>query len=342
MKIVLSLDGGGMRGVTTAKILDYIETKIQDLRNDPMVKLGDLVDFVAGTSTGSILGSLMLLPDKTKKKARHFMSRIVDLYVDMGPEVFKQSKIHNLKTLWGLIGPTYPDSNIEGPLLRMLGHTKMTELIKPCLFTGYDIDLRRANIYTNRDKEEKYGNYYVKDIVRGSTAIPSYFSPALFRDGIHINTIVDGGVFANNPSMVAYVEASKTSFNFSDPVSLVPNDLFFISMGTGISRKKKYPYRYSHKFGKIKWLFPVLDVMLSGMNEVVAYEMKKLFSQYGAEDNYIRINPPLKFSTAPPTDASMENITNLLMDTKNYIHENKIFLDSIAEKILEINHMHIG
>lgn len=345
MKIILALDGGGIRGVVPAAILDYLEKKIQEIRKDRRIRIGNCVDLVAGTSTGSIVGSMMLLPCEGEKKnnlnlPRYSMAEILEMYIEMGPGVFKSHFWHNVKTLWGLFGSKFPASNIEPKLLQMMDHYKMEDLVKPCLFTGYDIEKRRVNIYTNKDKNKKYANLYVKDIVRGSTSIPAYFPPAHFNDGMDTHTIVDGGLFANNPSMVAYIEASKTIFDPDEPVQkFSPHDLLVISIGTGKSKKKSFPYKKSKNFGVVKWLFPIIDIMLSGINDVVDYEMEKLFMSYQRPKNYIRINPPLNYSTSPSTDASTKNITNLLKDVNVYIKENSNFLDNLAEEICRLNYI---
>lgn len=341
MKIILAIDGGGIRGIIPATILDYLEKKIQEIQKDPRIRISKLVDLVAGTSTGSIIGSLMLMPcNTTEGHPRYSMTEIIEMYIDMGPEVFQKKFWHSLKTGWGLFGPVFPASNIEDPLLQMLGHHKMWELNKPCLFTGYDIDKRRINIYTNHDSDRKYRNYYVKDIVRGSTAIPAYFPPAYFRYGTDINTVVDGGVFANNPSMVAYIEAGKTLFGYENSLeNLNPDNIMIISLGTGASKKKGFPYKKSKKYGMVKWVFPVLDVILSGSPEVVDYQLSKLYESCDRLDNYKRINPPLKYSTAPSTDASKKNITNLIKDANEYIRENESMLNTLAREIIDLNHL---
>lgn len=347
MKIILAIDGGGIRGIVPASILDYLEKKIQEIKKDKRIRIGNLMDLVAGTSTGSIVGSLMLLPrEKDSKKnslnlPKYSMEEITKMYIKMGPGVFKSHFWHNIKTLWGLFGSKFPASNIEPELLQMMDHYKMRDLVRPCLFTGYDINKRRVNIYTNKDKNEKYANFYVKDIVRGSTSIPAYFPPAHFNDGADFHTIVDGGVFANNPSMVAYVEASKTIFDPDEKLQKFnPHDLLVISLGTGKSKKKKFPYKKSKNFGAVKWLFPVIDIMLSGVSDVADYEMEKIFKSYRRPDNYIRINPPLNYSTAPSIDASKKNITNLLKDVNVYIKDNKKFLDNLAEEICKLNYLY--
>lgn len=340
MKIVLAIDGGGIRGIVPATILDYIEKKIQEIQKDPRIRLANLVDLVAGTSTGSIVGSLMLVPSGTDPKSpRYTFDQIIEMYIEMGGDVFEKHFWHRVKTLWGLFGPVYPASNIEPKLLQMLDHYQLKDLIKPCLFTAYDIDRRRADIFTNCDKLRKYEHYYVKDVIRGSTSIPAYFPPAYFQEGSTINTLVDGGVFANNPSLVAYVEASKCLFETDDPKNLDPNKIVVISLGTGASKRKQYPYAKSKKWGMANWVFPILDVMLSGISDVTHYEMQKLFEGAKRADNYKRINPPLEYSTAPSIDASKENITNLIKDANVYIEENKSYLNTLAREIIDINHL---
>lgn len=340
MKIILSIDGGGIRGIVTAAILDYLERKIQEIQGDSRIRIGNLVDLVAGTSTGSIVGGLMLVPSETTPWAKYTMKEIIDLYFSFGEVVFKKDLKHNIKTLWGMIGPQYPASNIDDPLFLQFDHYKLKDLIKPCLFTGYDIDKRTVNIYTNMDKDRKYAEYYVKYIIRGSTAIPSVFPPAYFKEGIDINTVVDGGVFAGNPSMIAYIEAFKTIFGKTDTVvNLDPNQVLFISLGTGKSQRKHYPYNKVKRWGKAQWLMPVLDVMLSSNTDTVDYEMTMMFNSVLRNDNYKRINPPLVFSKSPSTDSSKENMLNLLKDANAYIDANKTYLNTIAHEICDIHYL---
>ena len=338
MKLILAIDGGGIRGLVPAAILDYLEKKINSIKETKTIKIGSCVDLVGGTSTGSIVGSLMLLPcEKNSKVPKYTMEEITQMYIEMGPDVFKSHFWHNVKTLWGLFGPKFPASNVEPDLLRMMDHYKLKDLVKPCLFNAYDIDKRRVNIYTNHDSGQKYSDYYVKDVIRGSTAIPAYFPPALFNVGIETNTLVDGGVFANNPSMVSYIEAIKENRKQKGKNGRKsPHSIIVISLGTGNSQRKKFPYSKAKKWGMVNWVFPIIDILLSGSSDVVDYEMTKLFEAYSASDNYIRINPPLHFSTAPSTDASKENITNLLKDSAAYIKENQTFLDDLAQRIVDL------
>ena len=338
MKIILSIDGGGIRGIVPAAVLDYLEKKIQEIQKDKRIRIANLVDFVAGTSTGSIVGSAMLIPSKQKRKPKYKMDDIVQMYFEMGDEVFKKRFFHNLKTIWGLLGPTFPASNIEPMLLQKFGHNKMSDLLKPCMIAGYDIEKRRVNFYTNNDVDHKYEDYYVKDVVRGSTSIPAYFPPARFNYGTDVNTIVDGGVFANNPALAAYIEVSKTIFN-KRCKNRRPHEVMIISLGTGLIKQRPFPYKKSKKWGKAQWMMPVIDVLLSSHSEVTNYEMEKLFDAYDAKYNYKRLNPPIILGDSDGLNGSKDNLTNLLKDVKNYTDANKDMLDLLAREIIDINRL---
>jgi patatin-like phospholipase/acyl hydrolase len=343
MKIILSIDGGGIRGIVPAAVLAYLEKKIQEIQKDPRLRLANLVDFVSGTSTGSIVGSMMLIPDDTEKefpKPKYEMQDIVDLYFTLGDSVFKKDFTNSLKTVFGLFGPKFPANNIEKPLLKYLDHYKMKDLIKPCMFAGYDIEKRQVNFYTNHDDKEKYAHYYVKDVVRGSTSIPAFFPPARFQDGVDVNTIVDGGVFANNPSLASMIEVSKTIFQGEmECKRRSPHDLIIISLGTGDLRKKSFPYKKSKKWGKAQWMMPVIDVLLSSHAEVTDYEMRKIFESYKSSHNYHRINPPILIGDSNGLNASKENLILLLKDVENYIEQNKQRLHALAHEIIDLNYL---
>ena len=112
MKIILSIDGGGIRGIIPATILSYLEQKIQEIVNDNRIKIGNLIDFVAGTSTGSVIGSLMLIPDDNNFYPKYKMTEIIDFYLSLGDKVFRHNLLHDIKNVWGLFGPRFKNSNI--------------------------------------------------------------------------------------------------------------------------------------------------------------------------------------------------------------------------------------
>ena len=83
---ILSLDGGGIRGIITCVILKYIEEQLQKL-DHPNAKIGDYFDLIAGSSTGGLLASIILFPDNTKK-AKFSVQEALDLYAKKGDDIF--------------------------------------------------------------------------------------------------------------------------------------------------------------------------------------------------------------------------------------------------------------
>jgi len=332
-KIILSLDGGGIRGTTSIFILSYLEKKIRQKISDPDFKIGSVMDFVAGTSTGSIIGSLLIYPDD-KGGLKYSADDILKMYVEISAKIFKRSLGYKIKSLWGMNLPVFPTANIDHTLSDIYGDLILSDLVKPCLFTSYDIKKREIRIFTNHDKNHKFANYPVKEVIRGSTSIPGFFKPQYFlHNGIE-NTLIDGGVFANNPSISAFIENSKTVYedgikNYS------PNDVLFLSVGTGETPDKSYNFDRVKGRGILFWLKPTLDILTDSSSELVDYEMRKLFAT--SKDNYIRLNVNINKASTSALDASKENVDNLISDSENYIRANHLFLNVLIDKIIEIN-----
>jgi len=330
MKIILSIDGGGVRGVVPLTILSYLEEKIKSLSGEFQIPLVSLFDFIGASSTGSILASLMLIPsDKNKKYPKYKISEIIPDYINMCEEIFKTDKWHNLKTLWGVFGTSFSHENLEAPLAKEFKNYKMGDLMKPCMFCGYDVEERRVHFYTNNDEERKFSHLYLKDILKGTISTPHMFSPVVLKDGVHIEVVTSGSLFINNPGMCSYIEVSKTLFGDNKTAHIHgPKDILLLSLGTG---------KVENGFKKIKKWKP-MDFITNSMSsnaDMIHYMLEKIFLTYKCEHNYKRINPTIR--NLHMFDSSKENITNLIKDTNNYIKENKEMLNVIAREIWDLN-----
>lgn len=335
---ILTVDGGGVRGIIPALVLEYIENEIIRLTKDPEARLSDHLDFVAGTSTGSIITSLINVK-RSDGRPKYKLGDVASAYMALADNVFKKDFWRNAKTLWGLIGPKFDSKFIYEELSKLLEDNRMIDSINPCAFAGYDITSRKPTIYTSHDNQLKYADLKIRDVVRGSTSIPAYFPPASFTyktDGIvQNNTVIDGGVFANNPALVAYIEASKTAKILEKESKVNPNTTFMVSMSTGHSTLTSYKYNKVKKWGMGKWLVPILNILLQGMAEVTNYEMHLIYESYGKKENFLRIDPKINKGDTNASDASKENMENLKLDAFAYIEENKDFLTNIAKNLIK-------
>ena len=177
---------------------------------------------------------------------------------------------------------------------------------------GEAIFFNQMNAYREVDK-----NFLVREVIRASTAAPTYFPVAKLNNQSKEESysLIDGGMFANNPALCAYVEACKFPFQPS------PDDIMILSLGTG-SKGKTYPYESSKRWGKVRWVVPVIDIYGSAGSQTVDHQLKVLYRCQHIRDQYFRIEPDLsQFDVSP----LMDNVS-----TKNIKA-----LEAVGEKMVE-------
>jgi len=144
-------------------------------------------------------------------------------------------------------------------------------------------------------------DYAAKDAVRASTAAPTFFPPARVQaqcDGTPIErTLVDGGVFANDPVFSAFVEARKHGFPAAD--------IHIFSLGTGVATRP-YPYDEARRWGLIDWLHPskatpIISILMHGQASSASYLADRLLNVADGEPRYVRVDMAL-------TEGAMDDI----------------------------------
>lgn len=338
---ILSVDGGGIRGIIPGTILAQLE-KILNKFDGTNRKIGEYFDMVAGTSTGGILACLYLTPDGNGK-AKYTAAEALDLYLNKGHVIFDRTFMEKILSAGGIIRQKYDDEPIYELLTEYFGDETIANFIRPSLITSYEITDRKAVFFTSADAhEDAMNNFFIRDAARATSAAPTYFPPA------HITsmngekfTLVDGGMFANNPALCAYAEARKTNFsvllNDKDKKDKpTAADMIIVSLGTG-SVKKSYHYDDFKNAGEIKWLEPVIDILMSGNSETVAYQLTQMYLtlELQFQKNYYRLEPGLKEACSEMDIATEENIGNLYQAGLTYVHNNVDQLEAIAHDILE-------
>jgi patatin-like phospholipase/acyl hydrolase len=338
---ILSVDGGGIRGVLPGTILAQLEKILQKLSNSER-KIGDYFDLIAGTSTGGILACIYLVPGDDGK-AKYSAQDAVDLYIKNGHEIFDRTTAQKISSVGGILHQKYSQHALYKLLTTYFGDVTLDKLIKPSLITSYDITDRCAVFFNSADaRMDQIYNFYVRDVARATSAAPTYFSPAHIESmNKQTFSLVDGGMFANNPALCAYAEARKLNFSklFNDPDKKdkpTAADMIIVSMGTG-SVKKRYRYDDFKNAGEIKWLEPVIDVLMSGNSETVAYQLTQMYRTLEPEDqkNYYRLEPGLKEACSEMDEATPDNINNLYQAGLTFVRENIDMLEDIAKKVLD-------
>jgi uncharacterized protein len=337
---ILSLDGGGIRGIISCVILKFIEEQLQK-RDCPKAKIGDYFDLIAGSSTGGLLTAILLFPDKNKK-AKFSVQEALDLYAKKGDSIFNVTFWEQLLNPFGLFNEKISRKNIEEQFKEVFGNLELKDFIKPSLITSYDIETRTSKFFNSFNADTSLENFYVRDVCRATSAAPTYFEPAKIKSlyGQEF-TLIDGGVFANNPSLCAYSEARKLPFSKilgdgSKPDFPTIKDMIIVSIGTG-TILKPYHFEDFENAGKIKWISPLIDILLSANVETVDHHLSKMYETLGLRNskNYYRLMPLLKDASPEMDDTSKQNIYELIQAGLSYVEQNQDKLVEIAEKLIK-------
>jgi patatin-like phospholipase/acyl hydrolase len=343
---ILTLDGGGIRGVLPCAILTEIERRL----GKPVAQLFDII---AGTSTGGIIACCLNVPHPEQPgKPRFSASALGELYEKNGAQIFKkQGGIFS--GMSKMFEESFTHDGLETLLMEYLGDTELRQTFSELLITSYDIERRKPFYFLSRLAKTNPAeeNFLLRDIARSTSAAPTYFEPnAIPWNDDSILALVDGGVFANNPSMLAYTEAielqrqrrlagaaqpaASDEFEaFSAAVSSDKSDIFMLSLGTG-RVIKPYPYKEAKSWGMTSWLRPILDILMQGVSETVDYQMNYVLPpDPDGSKHYIRINPTIPEENSEMSDVSERNIQGLKAIAQKAIEENEDLIEETCRML---------
>ncbi|WP_264336624.1 patatin-like phospholipase family protein [Wolbachia endosymbiont (group B) of Chorthippus brunneus] len=305
IKYILSVDGGGIRGIIPAIILAEIEQRTRK-------PIAEIFDLMAGTSTGGIVVAGLCKKDKPQYSAND----LVEFYREYGPYIFKSSFFRRSILSWFNCAQ-YPYKNIEFVLDKYFGDDTLQNTLNNVLLTSYDIQNNCPFFF----KSWKEGNIKLKDALRAATAAPTYFAPKYLKINHKEMVLVDGGVFANNPAACAYASGKR----------LFPNDdILLLSIGTGRT-DRSIEYANSKRFGKIGWIKPLLNVMFASGLDCVNYQMNQVIG-----NRYVRIQSQLKLASADMDNITSKNIKSLQEEANAMIEDNQKVIEKFCIEILNI------
>ncbi|WP_353274756.1 patatin-like phospholipase family protein [Wolbachia endosymbiont (group B) of Hofmannophila pseudospretella] len=304
-KYILSVDGGGIRGITPAIILAEIEKRARK----PISKIFDLM---AGTSTGGIVVAGLCKKDE-RGNPQYSANDLVELYQKYGAYIFKSSFLRRSIFSW-LNCAQYSCKNIECVLNRYFGDSTLADATNNLMLTSYDIKNNYPFFFKSWREDRNF--IKLKDALRSTTAAPTYFVPKYLKINQKEMVLVDGGVFANNPAACAYASGKK----------LFPNDeIILLSLGTGRTDRS---IANSRRFGKIGWIKPLLHVMFSSSLDAVNYQLNQVIA-----DKYIRIQSQLKIASPDMDNITSKNIKSLQQEANAMIEDNQKLIDKLCDFI---------
>jgi patatin-like phospholipase/acyl hydrolase len=312
---ILSVDGGGIRGLIPASVLVEVESMLQ-AEAGPDARLADHFDLMAGTSTGGLITGLLLLPEgaaagdiAADPRPALGAQDVVDFYLDKADLLFRRSRWDRIRRWGALTDERYGNDGFEQAMVDMLGprrvladDVRVSQLLRPTVIPTYNATTSRPYFFKQHRAGESDGlDFAVRDMARATAAAPTYFEPVQIASTMgDLGTCLDGGLFANNPALCAYTEAHST-FNHSI------DDIAILSIGTG-TNPPSYTHDQIKDWGIGSWARPMIDIMLVGSERTVDHHLDQLFGSQEVPGStpYLRLQADL--AEAHPDTALMDNI----------------------------------
>lgn len=319
---VLSIDGGGMRGLIPAIVLSEIENRTGK-------RISELFDLLAGTSTGGIISLALSAPDQNGKP-KYTAANLVEFYETRLSKIFYRSKIRKVFFFTDYFRPKYPAKGFEENIESLIGKTKLSDAIAEVLIPTYEIEKRETIFFKSQKvKDSTQDDYYMKDVARATAAAPTFFPAAEITDVEGKITLhcIDGGTVASDPAMCAYAEA-KNMYPEMDTVILV-------SLGTG-SYTEPISYMKARGWGLLSWTLPLLGVLFDGMPDTVEYQLKKILNIKTTHQQYFfRFQLELDKANDSLDNSSPENIEAVKKLAYKMIEEKSSMIDEMCRILTE-------
>jgi hypothetical protein len=277
---ILSIDGGGIRGVIPALVLEKLEALLADaLAAAPSdstrrwqgigsPRIADCFHLIAGTSTGGLLAAGLTTtgPDGRPKLTA---ADAANVYTTHGPRIFHTSFIRKVMRGFGLIAPKYPLSQLQTELEDpdVIGNGLLKDARTGVLILSFDTSIPGLRYFTRwgepgAGSDPTTPTQTMVEVALATAAAPTYFDP----EALAGSRLIDGGVYAGNPALAAITLALRRT---TEPIPRGPRDLFMMSLGTGAWSE---PLHYGGG-GILGWLWPrrggeaLLEAMLGGSGD---------------------------------------------------------------------------
>ncbi len=272
-KLVLSFDGGGVRAIAAVVFLKQLEIASGK-------KIFDIFDFFIGTSAGGINALNIAGLEASCFELENFWSK-ENLAKTMSKSFWDNASF--LQT-----NPKYDGKGKREILLEYFQDQSLGEAKKPVAVLAYDVENRKPRLLSSYDSP----GIKMVSAASATSAAPIYYSTQEIDDG---TWLIDGGIVANNPSLIGYSEAKK----------IFPGcNIRVLSIGAGINRRK-INGRNSAKWGALNWFrHDILGIMLeSSMFDEISRDLMG--------KDYLRVNSATGLVNRRMDDTSDANLERI-------------------------------
>ena len=305
-KQILSIDGGGLKGIFATQVLTEIEDTVDG-------RLYEYFDLISGTSTGGIIAASIALGIPAKE--------IRNLYVENAEQIFPRNKKAE-RSFKRMFSTKYSNAALKDALINTFGNATIGDCKTRLLIPAYNLTTGKVQIFKTPHAEDLQVDYKRKvvDVLLSTTAAPTYLPPHRWFSG----TYIDGGIGANNPSLLAVIEGISYRCGWNK------EDIFLLSLGcmesvlNATTGKEKMGFADARK---------IISIFMNAESQYSDNIVRILLGT----DHYLRINA-FDFSGRAALDQSEAQTLDYLQVmgrniAQNYISDcQKLFLDCKADK----------
>jgi patatin-like phospholipase/acyl hydrolase len=295
---ILTLDGGGIRGLFSAALLAAME-------EDLGTRIDQHFDLIAGTSTGGIVAIALGLGIRPRA--------IVDFYLQHGPKIFANPVRLRSAQHWAF--RKYSTAPLEKALQDTFQGAAFGDSTKRLVITSYNLGADDVYLFRTPHHERLRRDYKVPawQVARATTAAPTFFGAFRGVDGLRL---VDGGVWANNPAMVALAESYGT-------LGVPLTDTWLLSVGTYDAVQNRP--RYLDKGGRLAWASSAPDVLLRATSIGVRNQADFLLDRA----RFLRIDPKV-----PAEDVALDKVKSAADLIGRARHFSRIEMPTVQARFL--------
>jgi patatin-like phospholipase/acyl hydrolase len=267
---ILSFDGGGIRGVLSTIVVKRL---VAESRRKDLV---DRTALFAGTSTGALiaLGLAAGLP----------LAEVENLYLTHAPRIFADKFLNHLRDVGNFFGAQYRNEPLRDMLLSLFGDLTLGELKRWVMIPAFDLDNAearspgeprrwKAKIFHNLPNHEADLSALIRNVGLYACSAPTYFPIA---DGY-----IDGGVYANNPSVCALAQALDSRWQRHPKL----RQIVLLSIGSG-QRHIYVPVRDAN-WGVAQWGSRIVPVLMESTQETADFQCRQILG----DRQYHRVQP---------------------------------------------------
>ena len=320
---ILSLDGGGVRGIAEARFLEHLETQLN-------MPISSTFHLVGGTSAGGILATFITTPDEPgSEHPKYAAGELVEILQQRSAEMFVQRYL----SIFGLFGPKYRTDTFRSVLSEYLGQETMDNAITHTAVVTYDIVRQNLKTITSWDRRELFTKV---NAINATAAAISYFEPCHITPINNLRRsydLIDGGTGANNPTLCLLTKAMEL-YPTADSFEIV-------SIGSGRA-DRPLSYTVMKDAGLIRWVPHAPRLFMTGENSKEDTFLREAFltrtdaqgvDHSAFNGHYSRWSPLLNPENTKLDNTTPENLRAIIQATDRHIKSRRQEFDALVERL---------